>query len=130
MAPKKLLRKHALGLIEVALKWLSATSNMSKAEINEMKETLEQAKKAAACDRKLPGVAMSDLTLEEVETIFCLKKLTPKNEQPGDKWDLEPYDTTKLPYPEDFPEFFNFLGECPLLLETGCLLIHRIRQSP
>lgn len=62
-----------------ALKWLSATSNVSKAEVDEMKETLEQAKKAAARDRKLPGVAMSDLTRKEVKTIFRLKELTPKN---------------------------------------------------
>jgi hypothetical protein len=87
MASKKLFRKHALGLIEVALKWLSATSNVSKAEVDEIKETFEEVKKAAARDSKLPGVAISDLTLKEVESIFRIKKLTPKNEQPGDKWD-------------------------------------------
>ncbi|KAJ5197557.1 hypothetical protein N7449_008036 [Penicillium cf. viridicatum] len=121
MAPKKLFRRHALGLIEVALKWLSATSNVSKAEIDEMRETLEQAKKAAARDQKLPGVAVSDLTLEEVETLFGLKKLTPKNEQPGDKWNLEPYstDTRGLRDAEDFLEFFTFLERSLEYLEIA-----------
>ncbi|KAJ5824706.1 hypothetical protein N7447_007046 [Penicillium robsamsonii] len=65
MAPKRLFRKHALELIEVVLNWLSATSSVSKTEIDEMRETLEEAKKAAARDHKLPEVAMSNLTLEE-----------------------------------------------------------------
>lgn len=51
-----------------------------------MRETLQQAKKAAARDHKLPRVAVSDLTQEEVETLSVLrsgvKKLTPKNEHP------------------------------------------------
>jgi hypothetical protein len=131
MASKKLFRKHALGLIEVALRWLSATSNVSKAEVDEIKETFEEVKKAAARDRKLPGVAISDLTLKEVESIFRIKKLTPKNEQPGDRWDLEPYDDSmRDQYSDDFSEFFIFLSKCPLLLETGCLLIHQTRQGP
>ncbi|KAJ5796224.1 uncharacterized protein N7518_004764 [Penicillium psychrosexuale] len=119
MAPKKLFRRHALGLIEVALKWLSATSNVSKVEIDEMRETLEQAKKAAARDQKLPGVAVGDLTLEEVETIFGLKKLTPRNEQPGDMWDLEPYDIHGLRDPEDFHEFSTFLERALEYLEIA-----------
>ncbi|PKX92379.1 uncharacterized protein P174DRAFT_451725 [Aspergillus novofumigatus IBT 16806] len=112
MASKKLFRNHALGLIEVALKWLSATSNILKAEVDEIKETFEQVKKVAARDRKLPGVAISDLTLEEVESIFYIKKLTPKNKQPGDKWDLEPYNNViNVQYPDDFLEFFIFLNK-------------------
>ncbi|KAJ9487118.1 hypothetical protein VN97_g6207 [Penicillium thymicola] len=76
--PKKLFCKYAIRLVEVALNWLSATSNVSKAEIDEMRETLQQSKKAAARDHKLPRVAVGDLTQEEVETLFGLKKLTPK----------------------------------------------------
>ncbi|KAJ6111558.1 hypothetical protein N7523_007619 [Penicillium sp. IBT 18751x] len=84
MAPQKRFRKHALQLIEVALKWLSDTSNVSNVEIEELKETLEQVKASAA-------------------------------------W--EPYDISQLRDPEDFPEFLNFIGECPLLFGTGRLLI-------
>jgi hypothetical protein len=52
------------------------------------------------------------------------------NNKPGDKWDLEAYDeTTELPYPEDFSEFFTFLCECPLLLETNSLLITKTDRA-
>ena len=90
------------------------------------KETLEQAKKVATRDRKPPGVAI----YKRPNAIFRLKKLTPKNEQPSDKWDLEPYDTAQLLHPEDFPNFFTFIRECPLLLGIGYLLICPTRQSP
>lgn len=72
---------------------------------------------------------MTDLTLNEVESIFHLKKVTPKNEQPGDKWDLEPYNPDTLPHPEDYSEFFAFLRESPPLLHIDCLLIHLTRES-
>jgi hypothetical protein len=53
------------------------------------------------------------------------------NNKPGDKWNLEAYDeTTELPYPEEFTEYFTLLGECSLYLETDCLLIHQNSQSP
>ncbi|GFF40882.1 hypothetical protein IFM58399_06074 [Aspergillus lentulus] len=52
------------------------------------------------------------------------------NNKAGDKWNLEAYDeTTELPYPEEFSEFFTFLGERSLCLETGCLLIHKTDRA-
>lgn len=52
------------------------------------------------------------------------------NNKPGHKWNLEAYDeTTELPYREEFSEFFTFLGERSLCLETGCLLIHQTDRA-
>ncbi|CAI7658576.1 unnamed protein product [Penicillium palitans] len=62
---------------------------------------------------------MTDLTLNEAESIFHLKKVTPKNEQPGDKWDLEPYNPDTLPHPEDYSEFFAFLQRALDYLELA-----------
>lgn len=45
MASNKHLRKHVIGLIQLGLKWLSGTSNVSQEEIEILKEVLEDLKK-------------------------------------------------------------------------------------
>ncbi|KAJ5310797.1 uncharacterized protein N7443_003258 [Penicillium atrosanguineum] len=102
-------RNYVVRLIKIGLKWLSHTSNVSQAEIQEMKQTLEQIEAEATGDRNLLAVAMGDLTLEDVENIFGLKKLTPKNEQKGDKWNLVPFNPKDVPDSEDFEAFYDLL---------------------
>lgn len=124
------LRNYVVRLIKIGLKWLSHTSNDSQAKIQEMKQILEQIKAEATGDRNLLPVAMGDLTLKEVENIFSLNQLTPKNERQGDKWDLVPYDSTELQRPDHFEKFHYFLCEYPFLFEKCRLLIHQTRPSP
>jgi hypothetical protein len=44
-------RNYVVRLLKIGLKWLSHTSNVSQAEIQEMKQTLEQIEARATGDR-------------------------------------------------------------------------------
>lgn len=122
MSPKKEDRDRnwVIERIERGLKWLSDTSNLGKTEVDGMKDDLEEVKKRAQGDKSLPTKAMRDLTLKEVETVFRITQVTPRNAKIGDSWGLLPFDTINLANPQAFPDFMAFLCESYFLLKLAC----------
>lgn len=118
---------HVIKLVRKVLKWLSKTSNVNKDAIDHMEETLEELAKKASNKEDPASKAMGKLTLEEVQTIFKLTKLTPQNEQLGDKWNMKPILERHLQSPQAFPKFYDTLCEFPLLPSS---ILHVLIRGP
>lgn len=106
---------HVIKLMRKVLKWLSKTSNVNKDEVDHMQETLEELAQKATNEEEPASKAMGKLTLDEVQKIFQLTKLTPENEQPDDKWNIKPLRGRQLQDPQAFHRFYHILCELPLL---------------
>src|SRR5690348_10680611 len=62
---QRLFRDSALSLIQAALGWLLHESNVSKAELEELQQLLEQVKRQCAKSKELPGIAVRDLKMKQ-----------------------------------------------------------------
>jgi hypothetical protein len=63
----------ALSLMQAALGWLMHESNVSKAELEDLQQLLEQVKRQCAKSKELPGIAVRDLKMKQVESIFKIQ---------------------------------------------------------
>lgn len=118
MTPKEFAHKHnqIIDRMKRVLKFLTKSSNVNKEEVDRIQETFEAVKAKAENEGKPATKAMSDLTLEQVQAIFQLTKLTPDNEEADDMWECNPIKAEDLHSLEDFQEFYTFLREYSLRL--------------
>lgn len=117
MTLKEFAHKHneIIDRMKRVLKFLTKSSNVNKEEVDHIQETFEALKAKAENEGKPATKTMGDLTLEQVQAIFQLTKLTPDNDEAGDMWECNAIKAEDLHCPEDFHEFYAFLREYSLL---------------
>ncbi len=114
---QRLFGDTALSLMQAALGWLLYESNVSKAELEDLQQLLEQMKRQCAKSKELPGIAVRDLKMKQVESIFKIKILKANQSSTTDLWNLEDDGQVSDLQPEEFAKFYDFLSECSLLSE-------------
>ncbi|KAJ6155101.1 hypothetical protein N7470_005667 [Penicillium chermesinum] len=97
---------------------------LGRPEVEELATELTRITARAKGGNNLPTKAMGDLTLKEVESIFKITQVTPRNRKAGDFFDILPFDTTTLGNKEAFPEFMRYLSRAMryqrICQESGC----------
>lgn len=109
MSPKELTRAAAIKVVERVLKWLSDSSNLSKAEIDRLKDDFEELESKAGKNKNPPTKAISELTLKEVESLFKIRQVKPRD-PPEDHWELIPFQFTTSTE-QAFMELLGILSE-------------------